>query len=177
MDELPAENVYPEDGSAMLKVDRSLDFGAGGSWKLATDVTLLTYHGLVGDPNLPTRVTGHAEAEVEAVAVGTGQTGISHTETTMIPVEYQVEGKFYPAPRCEWELKVIETLFLSKVTSIQSTVLGTIPVPGLGPDMLTDFDVEFDQQSRVQVDIAGTYSVYWEIYDIALPAGTGCNFQ
>jgi hypothetical protein len=49
MDELPGESVYPGDGSAMLRVNRTLDFGAGGSWELETEFTLLTFHSLVRD--------------------------------------------------------------------------------------------------------------------------------
>jgi hypothetical protein len=172
--ELPGEEIYLQGGSAMLRVDRTLDFGTGGAFEMETELTLTTDQIFITDPNQRSRVFGYTEAEAEAILIGTG-TGGSHTETAWIPVEYQVEGVFHPAPRCEWELKIIETLFLSKVTSIHSTLFGTISVDGLGADRLTDFDVEFDQQTR-DYAVIGAQGNMFSIFDIVLPEGTGCRF-
>jgi hypothetical protein len=172
--ELPGEEIYLQGGSAMLRVDRTLDFGTGGAFEMETELTLVTDHTFVAYSNERANVSGYTEAQAEAILIGTG-TGGSHTETAWIPVEYQVQGAFYPAPRCEWKLKIIETLLLSEVKSIDSSIFGTIPVDGLGADRLTDFDVEFDQATR-DYAVIGAQGNMFSIFDIVVPEGTGCRF-
>ncbi len=110
--ELPAEEIYLGQGSAVLSIYRTTDLGAGGHFELETELTLYTDHGLEATATAPKRVRGYADTEAVILASGTGT---SHTMTALIPVEYRIDGTFYPAPRYPWQLQIVETPFLDVV--------------------------------------------------------------
>ncbi len=175
--EMQGVEVYPGEGSATLKVDRTWDWVLG-EFVMEAEFLILTQHGMVvGEPEQPTRVFGSAEAEFFATIVGTG-TGGSHTTTATGPVTYEVEGTFDPAAGgCVFDLVVTETIHLSQVTSAENSLLGVIPFPeGLGADEVSTFQVEFDEQSLDSFIIAGQHNSSFTLADVVLPDGTGCNF-
>lgn len=175
--ELPAQEVFPGEGSAMLKIDRTFEYPLA-LLEMNADFTVQTLHGLVGEPGQTNKVFGSTEVEFAGSLTGQG-TGGEHTTTATGPVKYEVDGFFYPASGgCTFELVVTETLRLSQVASMENTALGVIPVPpgGLGDDVVTTFDVEFDEESLDFFIIAGEHTSAFTLYDIALPDGTDCRF-
>ena len=174
--EMRAEEVYPGEGSATLKVDRTWNWVLG-EFVMVEEFTIQTQHGLVGEPGETNRVFGSTESEFHATIVGTG-TGGSHTTTATGPVTYEVGGVFYPGSEgCAFDLVVTETIHLSQVTSMENSVLGVLPVPeGLGADEVSRFEVEFDEQSLDFFIIAGAHNSAFTLTDVVLPDGTGCNF-
>ncbi len=176
--ELPAAVLGLGNGSAMLKIDRTLEVPLG-LFEFTADFTLNTFHGLVGEPGQTNEIAGSTESEYTVVMTGVGSTGISHTTTMIGPLVYDVTGTFHPASGgCTFDLTVIETAVLSEVTSMVNTVLGELPVPpeGAGADVITSFDVQFDEESLDFFVITGEYSSSFTLYDVALPDGTGCSF-
>jgi len=110
--------------------------------------------------------------------VGHGAGG-GHTVTATGPVQYEIEGHFYPATEgCTFKLVVTEKMLFSKVREVQSSLFGAIPTGpgGLGEDQTTVFRPEFDQESKDFFIIAGNHVTSFSLYDIALPEGTGCDF-
>jgi len=177
--EMPAEEIFQGEGSAMLKIERNWDFGTLGYFEMGADFTFYTFHGLVGEPGETNKATGSTESEFTLELGRTGTTGGVATTTATGPVSYEVEGFFYPSAAgigCEFHLVVTETLRLSQVTTMTDTQLGELPVPGLGEDIVTTFDVEFDQQALDFFVIGGENSSSFTLYDVALPDGTGCSF-
>lgn len=178
--EMPAEEIFQDQGSAMLKIERDWDFGTLGYFEMGADFTFYTFHGLVGDPGETNKATGSTESEFTLELGRTGTTGGVATTTATGPVSYEVEGIFYPSAAgigCEFHLVVTETLRLSQVTMMTDTQLGELPVPGLGEDIVTTFDVEFDQQALDFFIFAGEDYASFTLYDVALPDGTGCVFS
>lgn len=176
--ELPAEEIYLGQGSAMLNIERNWDFGTLGYFEMGADFTIYTYHGLVGEPGETNKVTGLTESEFTLELGRTGTTGGVAFTTATGPVTYEVDGFFYPEAAgigCEWHLVVTETLHLSLVTSMMDTQLGAISVPGLGEDIVTKLDIEFDQEALDYFIIAGGHASF-SLYDVVLPDGTGCSF-
>lgn len=178
--ELPGEEIYPGEGSAMLKIERDWNFGALGYFEMGGDFTIYTFHGLVGEPGETNKVTGSTESEFILELGRTGTTGGVATTTATGPVSYEVEGFFYPEALglgCEFQLVVTEILHLSLVTTMTDTQLGELAVPGLGEDVVTTFDVEFDREALDFFVFAGEDYASFTLYDIALPDGTGCLFS
>ena len=176
--EMPAEVLGLGNGSAMLNIDRSLEVPLG-SFEITADFTLNTFHGLVGEPGQTNKISGSTESEFAVVITGIGATGISHTTTMTGPLLYEVEGTFHPeSGGCTFDLTVTETAVLSQVTSVVNTALGELPVPpeGAGADVITSFDVQFDEKSLDFFVIAGEHSSSFTLYDVGLPDGTGCSF-
>lgn len=176
--ELSAEEIFLGEESAMLKIERDWDFGALGFFEMGADFTIRTTHGLLDEPRKTNKVFGSTESEFILEMGRTGTTGGIATTTATGPVSYEVEGFFYPASEgCEFHFVVTETLRLSQVTSMTDTQMGVIPVPGLGADVVTAFEVDFDPESLDFFLIAGSSAnSSFTLYDIVLPDGTDCIF-
>lgn len=176
--EIPGEEIFLGEGSAMLKIEREWEFGALGFFEMVADFTIRTTHGLLEEPGKTNKVFGSTESEFTLELGRTGTTGGIATTTATGPVGYEVEGFFYPAAEgCEFHFVVTETLRLSQVTSMTDTQLGVLPVPGLGADIVTTFEVDFDPEALDFFIFAGSSATSsFTLYDIVLPDGTNCSF-
>lgn len=173
---LNSEEISLEgDGTFMLEVDRSIDWGPGGSITLQAEFTVYM-HDVVG-PGQKQVLSGGTETEADFVVNAYGTEG-SHTSTWSLPVRYDVIGDFYPAPRCELEIDLTETMYLSRMTVIDSTLVG--PIPGdfeTVEDLKDTFKLKFMQGSYHFNIGEGMSTAVFRVSDFVLPQGTGCSFK
>jgi len=117
-------------------------------------------------------VTGETEGLYDVSITGTGTVG-SHTLTGKVPATITVDGMFYPYPRCAFELHFTLYLAFSEVTSIESSIVGTIP-GNLGEDTV-DFLPKITLSGPNYYYPVGDAFVV-SIDNVLLEGDTGCTF-
>ena len=144
-------------GSAILNIKHGIESDAWGYVNIIESFTIL----IERDPDEPrgeSMIWGEAEGLQELSITAPTYGGGSHTSTMQAPVSFTVEGTFYPYPRCAFELQITEYLALSEVTTMENSVLGTIP---FGPDGAGEDIVTF----LPKITLSGP-----EYFDASLPA-------
>lgn len=114
------------------------------------------------------------ECEVQVFRTGTAGSG---TTTTVVPVTFTFTGQFNPAPDCTFTLQIDEAMMLSQITVLHDTLLGDIPVDGLGLDEFTAFPsytFHFPDEQQI-IGSADLFSVTPS--DFVIPTFTGCNYS
>lgn len=163
-------------GSAILNIKHGIEGDPWGFININESFTIL----IERDPDEPrgeSMIWGEAEGLMEFSLTAPIYGGGSQTSTGQVPVSLTVEGAFYPYPRCAFELQITEYLAFSEVTSMENTLLGTIPT---GPDGFGDDSVTFLPKitlSGPEYFDASLPTLVVSIETVVLDGDSGCMFS
>jgi len=166
--ELPEEG---NTGSAEMNITHGIEYPLGD---ITIDETfLLMIERYADTPRTESSILADVDAVMEINVTGIGQGG-SHTTLGTVPVNYVVEGTFYPYPRCEFEVQITEYIAYSTPVELNNTLLGDMP-GGLGEDVVT-FLPTITLKGPDYYD-ASLPSLVVSISDIILEGDSGCVFM
>ena len=163
-------------GSAILDIKHGIESPAWGQVMVLDSFTILIERDK-DEPRGSSMIFNEVEGLVEVSITAPTYDG-SQTSTMQVPVTFTVEGSFYPYPRCEFELQITEYIAFSEVTSMENTVLGTIPIPdGAGEDIVT-FVPKFTLKAPDYFyNMGGTEVLTVSIGTVVLDGDSGCMFS
>ncbi len=163
-------------GSAILNIKHGVESGWG--FVIINESFTILVERDPDEPRSESMIWGEAEAMLELSVTAPLYGGGTHTSTMQVPVSYTVEGGFYPYPRCEFELQITEYLAMSEVTSMENSVLGTIPVgaDAAGEDIITFFPRITLGSPEYNYDIGSIDVMVVSIETVVLDGDSGCMF-
>lgn len=174
-EQLDPHEVEPSEGnsgSAMMMIEHGIEYPLG---HVTIDETfLLLIERFAETPRAESRIYADVDAVMEISITGIGTENVTHTTSGSIPVNYVVEGTFYPYPRCEFEVQITEYIAFSTPIELTNTALGDLP-GGLGEDEVT-FLPKITLTGPEYYD-ASLPSLVVSISEIILDGDSGCMFS
>jgi hypothetical protein len=172
--ELDPHVVEPADGtsgSAEITITHGIEYPLGD---ITIDETfLLLIQRFTEEPRAESSIHADTDGVMEINVTGIGEGG-SHTTLATVPVNYVVEGTFYPYPRCEFEVQITEYIAYSTPVEVNNTLFGELP-GGLGEDLVT-FLPTITLRGPNYYD-ASMPSLVVSISAVVLEGDSGCMFM
>jgi len=174
-EQLDPHVVEPADGtsgSAEMTITHGVEYPLG---EVTIDETfLLQIQRFADEPRAESMIYADVDAVMELSITAIGTQDVTHTTLGSVPVNYLVEGTFYPYPRCEFEVQITEYIAFSTPIELTNTALGELP-GGLGEDLVTFFPTI--TLSGPGYSDASLPTLVVSISDIILDGDSGCAFM